>query len=122
MKTSSCVPKLAYQRKEKKKVAEFLLLQIWQNGQTSLLLMHAFTLYNASQILTSLLKLSMKLSCMGETHFHYQDKIPPIDSILGVSSNMRVSKKFCVWKFSYLQTTYYSLHASTVFHNFHICK
>nr|XP_027070779.1 insulin-degrading enzyme-like 1, peroxisomal isoform X1 [Coffea arabica] len=31
-----------------------------------------------------------ELSCMGETHFHYQDKIPPIDSILGVSSNMRL--------------------------------
>ncbi|KAL3533780.1 hypothetical protein ACH5RR_007301 [Cinchona calisaya] len=31
-----------------------------------------------------------ELSSMGETYFHYQDKIPPADYILGISSNMRL--------------------------------
>lgn len=34
----------------------------------------------------------MKLSAIGETVFHYQDKTSPIDYVVNVASNMQVIK------------------------------
>lgn len=34
----------------------------------------------------------MKLSAMCETDFHYQDKVPPIDYVVRIASNMQVCK------------------------------
>lgn len=32
----------------------------------------------------------MKLSAISETRFHYRDKIPPIDYVVNIASNMQV--------------------------------